>query len=139
MVRYHDVKEFKQEKDTKRLFVELKNSETRTRATQKINSTFKKTIDKLLHDSLYYKPVMDAFISDWDEQTMLVRQTIKIGLPAILNVKKLEKGLKKLTRTHRKEVDQHYEEIKMNLQHLKDHPAIVKNLVRRDVSERRIS
>lgn len=135
MVRYHDVKEFKQEKDTKRLFVELKNSETRTRAVQKINSSFKKIIDKLLNDSLYYAPVLDALHGDWNEQTMLVKQTLKIGLPAIKNVKKLEKDLKNLSRVHQKEVNQRNKKITENRQHLKEHPAIVKKLVRRDVSQ----
>lgn len=135
LVRYHDVKEFKQERDTKRLFVELKNSETRTRAVQKINSSYKKIIDKLLNDSLYYKPVLDALNSDWNEQTMLVKQTLNVGLPAIKNVKKLEKGLRGLSEVHQKEVNQRYKKIAENRQHLKDHPTIVKKLVRRDVSQ----
>ena len=44
VIRYYDIKEFKQERITKQLSVEVKNSETRTRAIQKKNSTNKKII-----------------------------------------------------------------------------------------------
>lgn len=135
MVRYYDIKEFKAERDTKRLYVELKNSETRARAVHKINSTYKNIINRLLHDSLYYQPVLDALNGDWNEQTMLVTQTFSIGNPAIQNVKKLENDVKKLRKVLKKEESQRYEEVAKNRQILKEHPKLVKNLVRRDVSE----
>lgn len=114
--------------------VELKNSETRSRAIQKINSTYKKIIDQLLHDSLYYQPVLEALNSDWNEQTMLVKQTYDIGFPAIQNVKKLRKDLMKLHRLNKKEENERFEEVTTNRQILKEHPKTVKELVRRDVS-----
>lgn len=138
MVRYYDIKEFKEERDTKRLLAELKNSETRCRAIQKINSTNKKVIDQLLRDSLYFQPVLDALNADWDEQTMLVKQTYSIGYPAIQNVKKLNKELKKLHEVSKREENQRFEQIAVNRQMLKEHPKTVKELVRRDVSANQI-
>ena len=133
MIRYYDVKEFKEEKDTKRLLVELKNSETRSRAVQKINATYKKIIDELLSNSLYYQPVLGALNCDWNEQTMLVRQTYEIGFPAIQNVKKLEKDLKKLHKVSKKEENQRLLKIAEYGKIVKKQPKIVKELVRRDV------
>lgn len=135
MVRYYDIKEFSVERDTKKLYVELKNSETRSRAIEKINSICKKIIDQLLHDSLYYQPLMEALNSDWDEQTMLVKQTYDIGFPAIQNVQKLKKDLEKFHRLLKKEEKQNFAEVTKSRQILKEHPTLVKKLVRRDVSQ----
>lgn len=136
MIRYHDVNEFKPELDTKRLFVELKNSETRSRAIEKISSGYKKIVEQLLKDSLYYQPVLNALNADWNEQTMLVKQTHEIGFPAIQNAKKLEKDLKTLQKISKKEESQRMVKIMMNRQILKEHPKIVKKLVRRDVRQK---
>lgn len=134
MNRYYDIKEFQEERDTKRLLVELKNSETRCRSIQKINSTYKKVLDMLMHDALYYQPVLQALNDDWKEQTMLVDQTYSIGFPAIQNVKKLEKDLTRLQKIAKKEENQRFEEVSRNRQVLKEHPKVVKQLVRHDVS-----
>lgn len=134
MNRYYDIKEFQEERDTKRLLVELKNSETRCRSIQKINSTYKKVLDMLMHDALYYQPVLEALHDDWKEQTMLVDQTYSIGFPAIQNVKKLEKDLKKVQKIVKKEENQRFEEVSKSRQVLKEHPKVVKKLVRHDVS-----
>lgn len=132
-IRYYDIKEFKQERKTKELLVELKNSETRSRAVQKLNSSYKQMINQLLHDSLYYKPVLDALNGDWNEQTALVKQTHDIGFPAIRNVKKLDKELKSLKKIVKKEENERFDEITKNRRILKEHPKLVKTIVRRDV------
>lgn len=128
------MKEFPQERDTKRLYVELKNSETRTRAIEKMNITYKKIIDQLLRDSLYYEPVLSALNSDWNEQTMLVKQTFQIGFPAIENSKKLQTKFKKLRQITKKEEKEHFDEIAECKKILKENPKVIKKLVRRDVS-----
>ncbi|CRK98960.1 CLUMA_CG012160, isoform A [Clunio marinus] len=130
--RYYDIKEFQQERDTKRLYAELKNSETRCRAIQNLNSSYKKIIDKMLHDSLYYQPVIDALNADWNEQTMLVKQTHKIGYPAIQDVEKMEKKLKSMNRVAKQEFNNRLKTIEENRRILKEHPKIVKQLVRSD-------
>jgi hypothetical protein len=133
VIRYYDIKEFKEERQTKRLFVELKNSETRNRAVQKMNATYKTIIDRMLHDSLYYEPVLSALNDDWKEQTMLVKQTYEIGFPAIENSKKLKKDLNSLLKVTKKEENNRFEEITKSRKILKEQPKIVKQLVRRDV------
>jgi hypothetical protein len=133
MIRYYDIKEFKQERDTKRIFVELKNTETRSRAVRKVSAMYKKVIDQLLRDSIYYEPVLGALKADWDEQTMLVNQTFNIGFPAIQNVKKLKKELMKLHKTSRQEETTRFADITKYRQVLKENPKKVKEIVRRDV------
>lgn len=133
-IRYYDVKEFPQERDTKRLYVELKNSETRTRAIDKINLTYKKIIDQLLRDSHYYEPLMSALVDDWAEQTSLVQQTYQIGRPAIHDSKQLKKEAKRLRKVVLKEDKEHYDELHEFKNILSGNPKIVKELVRRDVS-----
>lgn len=134
VIRYYDVTEFKQERDTKRLLVELKNSETRGRAIQKINTTYKLIINQLLQDTLYYQPVLDALNGDWNEQTALIKQTYDIGFPAIQNTKKLEKELKKLEKVCRNEDMERFRVIDNCNQNLREHTKVIKSLVRRDVS-----
>ena len=132
-IRYYDVNKFKEEIETKKLLVDLKSSETRRRAIRKINNTYKKVINQLLHDSLYYQPVLDALQADWGEQTTLVQQTYNIGNPAIKSTKELERSLKRLEKRTRKEEIERTEIIDKNRDILKQHPRIVKELVRRDV------
>jgi hypothetical protein len=134
MICYYDIKEFQQERDTKRLYVELKNSETRNRTIEKINLTYKMIIDQMLHDSLYYLPVLEALNADWKEQTTLVQQTYNIGLPAISHAKKTQREVERLAETSKKEEAVRFEELQRNRQVLKEHPKRVKELVRRDVS-----
>lgn len=134
MICYYDIKEFQQERDTKRLYVELKNSETRIQAIEKINLTFKMIIDQLLHDSLYYLPVLEAVNADWKEQSTLVQQTYNIGYPAINHAKKTEREVLKLSKLSKKEEATRFEELFRNRQNLKEYPKQVKELVRRDVS-----
>lgn len=135
MICYYDIKEFQQERDTKRLYVELKNSETRNRTIEKINLTYKMIIDQMLHDSLYYLPVLEALNADWKEQTALVQHTYNIGLPAISHAKKMQREVEKLAEISKKEEGVRFEELQINRQILKEHPKRVKELVRRDVSK----
>lgn len=133
-IRYHDVKEFPQERETKRLHAELKNSETRTRAIEKTNLTYKKIVDQFLKDARYYEPVMSALEDDWKEQTSLVKQTYDIGRPAMKNSKKLGIELQKLRKVTGKEDKEHFDEQLEFKNILKGNPKIVRDLVRRDVS-----
>ena len=134
VIRYYDIKEFKQERITKQLSVEVKNSETRTRAIQKKNSTNKKIIGQLLRDSLYYQPVLEALSADWKEQTKLVQQTYSIGHPAMQNAKKLVKDLAKLQKVTKKEENMQQKTVFKSLQILEGYPKEIKSLVRREVS-----
>lgn len=88
----------------------------------------------LMHDALYYQPVLEALNDDWREQTVLVDQTYSIGFPAMQNVKKLEKELNKVQQIVKKEENQRFEEVSKSRQVLKEHPKVIKQLVRHDVS-----
>ena len=133
MICYYDIKEFRQERDTKRLLVELKNSETRIQGIEKITLTYKLIIDQMLHDSLYYLPVLEAVNADWKEQTILVQQTYKIGHPAIHHAKKTEREVAVLSKLSKKEEATRIEELIRNRQALREYPKQIKELVRRDV------
>ncbi|CAG9805197.1 unnamed protein product [Chironomus riparius] len=130
--RYYDIKEFQQERDTKRLLVEIKNSETRCRGIESINLTYKHIINQLLRDSLFYKPVIDALNYDWNEQTRLVQQTFNIGFPAINHVKKMDKEVKKLLRISQHEENARIKDIVKIKQTLREHPKLVKQFIQRD-------
>lgn len=117
----------------------MKNSETRFLATESINRTYKTIIDQLLHDSLYYAPVLRAINGDWNEQTRLVQQTFNIGHPAIDHAKKMERDVKELAKITKLEEKKRFEEITINRQVLKEHPKLVKQLVRRDVGTNAIN
>lgn len=134
MICYYDIKEFQQERDTKRLYVDLKNSKTRIQTIEKINLTFKMIIDQMLHDSLYYRPVLEAVNADWKEQKELVQQTYNIGYPAIKHAKKTEREVMELSKLSKNEDAQRFEELSKNRQNLKAYSKKVKELVRRDVS-----
>jgi hypothetical protein len=133
MICYYDIKEFQQERYTKRLYAELRNSATRIQTIEKINLTYKMIIEQMVHDSLYYLPVLEAINSDWKEQTNLVQQTYNIGYPAIKHAKKTEKEVIWLANFSKKEESKRFEELMKNRQILKEYPKQVKKVVRRDV------
>jgi hypothetical protein len=135
-IRYYDIKEFQQERDTKRLYVELKNSETRWRAIEKMNLTYKYVIDQLLHDSLFYQPVLDALNDDCKEQARLVQEAYNIGAPTIKHVKKIEKRVQKLAIATKRDEERRFPDLMQHRLALKQHPKKVKELVRRDVMKR---
>lgn len=134
MIRYYDIKEFQQERDVKQILVKLKSSETRRRAIERTNMTYKFIIDQLLKDALFYEPVLEALNQDWNEQTRLVQQTYNIGFPAIEHVKHMKKEVSTLRHAIRSEEQIRYEEILLTKQVLKEHPKMVKQFIRRDVS-----
>ncbi|KAG5681447.1 hypothetical protein PVAND_010883 [Polypedilum vanderplanki] len=131
-IRYYDIKEFQQERDTKRLYVELKNSQTRWRAIQNINLTYKNVIDQLLHDSLYYQPVIETLNNDWKEQARFMQETFNIGFPTIKQVKNIERQVKTLEKKTRKDEEKRNNDLFQNKLALRQHPKKVKELVRRD-------
>ncbi|XP_070509987.1 uncharacterized protein [Chironomus tepperi] len=130
--RYYDIKEFQQERDTKRLLVEIKNSETRCRGIESTNLTYKHIINQLMRDSLFYKPVIDALNYDWQEQTRLVQQTFNIGFPAINHVKKMDKDVTKLSNISGKEKAARFDDMVKIKHSLKEHSKLVKQFIRRD-------
>lgn len=88
----------------------------------------------MLRDSLFYKPVIDALNYDWNEQTRLVQQTFNIGFPAINHVKIMDKEMSKLSKITKMEEKARYEDIMKTKKVLKEHPKLVKQYIRRDVS-----
>lgn len=70
------------------LEVEIKNAQTRTRTVRTINTGYQKMLEALLKDSKFYDAVLSALDKDMTEQQSLISQTIRLGIPALENVKK---------------------------------------------------
>ena len=89
ILKYRNVFEGPDEIMAKKIRMELKNSETRLRAIKTIGRAYTKIIDTMMHDSLYFEPVLTALQDDINEQSGFIENTIKMGLPALDNLEKL--------------------------------------------------
>lgn len=84
--KHQDNVELKDELLAKRLRVELKNSEIRIKAFDCMNKDCIKFIDTLAKDSIYYTTILDTLRDDVLEQADIINTTIRLGLPALINL-----------------------------------------------------
>lgn len=85
-IKYSDVAEIHDEEQSKILRMELKSSETRMRAVGAIKGAYKKIINTMMHDSIYFDPVLSALEEDLIEQNDFIKKTISMGGPALKNL-----------------------------------------------------
>ena len=64
----------------------LENSNVRLNAIITINSTYKKMIQVLNHESIYYEPILNSLQRDIQDQTDFINHIIYIGGPAIKKI-----------------------------------------------------
>lgn len=85
-IKYSDVAEIHDEEQSKILRMELKSSETRMRAVGAITGAYKTIINTMMHDSIYFDPVLSALEEDLNEQNDFIKKTISMGGPALKNL-----------------------------------------------------
>lgn len=95
--------------------------------------TYRYVIDQLLHDSLFYQPVIEALNDDWNEQAKFVQQIFNIGSPTFKSVKSLQKEMKKTKNVMRKETKDRFMDKQNIMRIIKKHPSQLMEYIRRGV------
>nr|AAX33650.1 Dbuz\CG14609d-PA [Drosophila buzzatii] len=78
------------------LLKKIENSNVRFRAIRTINTTYKKMVQVLLQDEIFYEPILSSLDDDNAEQTHMIKYIIYLGLPAISKFKQLNKEFHRL-------------------------------------------
>ncbi|XP_017953635.1 uncharacterized protein LOC115561818 isoform X2 [Drosophila navojoa] len=71
-------------------------STVRFRAIKSINTTYKKMVRILVHDEIFYEPILNSLDNDIMDQTRMIKFIIDLGLPAIDRFKQLKREFRRL-------------------------------------------
>lgn len=96
--------EFVLEEELKsRVFIKkIENSNVRLKAIKTINNTYKKIIQVLLHDAIFYEPILRSLNADMEDQTNFIKHILYLGIPAIAKFKELNYEYRQLEDKSRK-------------------------------------
>ncbi|XP_017104560.2 uncharacterized protein [Drosophila bipectinata] len=73
-----------------RIFLKkIENSNVRLKAIKTINNTYKKMIQVLLHDEIFYEPILISLGEDLKDQKRFLQHILYLGIPAIAKFKEL--------------------------------------------------
>ncbi|XP_034488067.1 uncharacterized protein LOC117792159 [Drosophila innubila] len=96
--------EFVLEEELKsRVFIKkIENSNVRLKAIKTINNTYKKIIQVLLHDAIFYEPILRSLNADMEDQSNFIKHILYLGIPAIAKFKELNYEFRQLEDKSRK-------------------------------------
>lgn len=83
--------EFQLEEDLRSCDLQKKveNSELRLKAVMAINSTYKRIIQILRHDEIFYEPILHSLDKDIEDQSQFIKHILHLGSPALQRFKEL--------------------------------------------------
>ncbi|KAH8359707.1 hypothetical protein KR093_008424, partial [Drosophila rubida] len=96
--------EFVLEEELKsRVFIKkIENSNVRLKAIKTINNTYKKIIQVLLHDEIFYEPILRSLNGDMEDQSNFIKHILYLGIPAIAKFKELNVEFRQIEDKSRK-------------------------------------
>ncbi|XP_023298673.2 uncharacterized protein LOC111681180 [Lucilia cuprina] len=84
----------------------VENSNIRLKANKTINATYRKVIQVLRHDGIFYEPILRSLSKDIDDQSNFIKHILYLGIPAIAQFKKLNEEYRLLEEKSRKSAQQ---------------------------------
>ncbi|KAI9579799.1 hypothetical protein GQX74_000587 [Glossina fuscipes] len=90
--------EFRMREFTKK----IENSDVRLTAIRTINSTYKKIIQILRHDEIFYEPILRSLSRDIDDQASFIKHILYLGMPAIAKFNQLSEEFRQMDEKSRK-------------------------------------
>lgn len=85
-----------------RMFLKkIENSNVRLKAIKTINNTYKKMIQVLLHDEIFYEPILISLIEDLKDQQKFMEHILFLGIPAIAKFKELSDEFRDMEKVFR--------------------------------------
>lgn len=80
----------------------IENSNVRLKAIKIINNTYKKIIQVLNHDEIFYEPILRSLNDDMEDQSNFIKHILYLGKPAIVKFKDLNYECRQLEDKSRK-------------------------------------
>ncbi|KAH8417086.1 hypothetical protein KR222_002897, partial [Zaprionus bogoriensis] len=90
-LRYQGAHLIQEEVNSRVLMEKIENSNVRMKAIATINTTYKKLIQILLRDEIFYDPILRSLEGDMEDQASFIKHLLYLGKPAIIKFKELEK------------------------------------------------
>ncbi|XP_034116400.2 uncharacterized protein LOC117576005 [Drosophila albomicans] len=84
------------------LIKKIENSNVRLKAITTINTTYKKMIQVLLQDEIFYEPILRSLDEDMEDQANFIKNILFLGMPAITKFKELNFEYRQLENKSRK-------------------------------------
>nr|AAX33649.1 Dbuz\CG14609c-PA [Drosophila buzzatii] len=102
LMRYEHYFVLEEEKASRILMKKIDNSNVRLKAIRNINTTYKKMIQVLLQDEIFYEPILRSLDDDMVDQALLIKHILYLGMPAIAKYKELNRDFQALEEKARK-------------------------------------
>ncbi|KAL7728292.1 hypothetical protein ACLKA6_007398 [Drosophila palustris] len=89
LIRYENEFVLEEELASRVLIKKIENSNVRLKAITTINTTYKKMIQVLLQDEIFYEPILNSLDGDMEDQANFIKNILYMGKPAIARFKRL--------------------------------------------------
>lgn len=89
-IEYQDFLQLPDNARANQLALEIQNAKIRINTIETLNKCSMDFIKMAMNDSLYFSPILNTIQEDADEQEDILNRTLKLGGPAIENLKKLK-------------------------------------------------
>ncbi|XP_014097124.1 uveal autoantigen with coiled-coil domains and ankyrin repeats [Bactrocera oleae] len=80
----------------------IENSNVRLKAIKTINGTYRKMIQVLRHDGIFYEPILRSLSQDIEDQSNFIKHILYLGMPAIAKFKELSEEYRQMEDKSRK-------------------------------------
>ncbi|XP_064550290.1 uncharacterized protein LOC135436578 [Drosophila montana] len=101
-IRYENEFVLEEELVSRVLLKKIENSSVRLRAIRTINTTYKKMVQVLSQDEIFYEPVLHSLDDDIEDQSNMIKYILFLGMPAINKFNVLNREYKLLDEKSRK-------------------------------------
>lgn len=88
-IKYTNEFKLNEECHIKNLQKKVENSKVRLKAVRTVNDTYKKIIQILRHDEIFYEPILNSLDRDIEDQSNFIKHILHLGTPAISRFKEL--------------------------------------------------
>ena len=93
-IKYTNEFKLDEEYQIKGLQIKVENTNVRLKAVQAINATYKKIIQILRHDEIFYEPILNSLDKDIEDQSSFIKHILFLGTPALVRFKELSEEYK---------------------------------------------
>lgn len=101
-IKYQNEFVLEEEIQSRGFLKKLENSNVRLKAIKTINNTYKKIIQVLVHDEIFYEPILRSLSNDMEDQSNFIKHILYLGKPAIAKFKELNYKYRQLEDKSRK-------------------------------------
>ncbi|XP_032593176.1 uncharacterized protein LOC6564420 [Drosophila grimshawi] len=78
------------------LLKKIENSNVRLKAIKTINNTYKKMLQVLMQDEIFYEPILRSLDGDMEDQSNFIKHILYLGMPAISKFRKLNSEFRQM-------------------------------------------